>query len=377
MKAAHLTSVHSAFDIRIFQKECKSLAENNIETHIVAQGEESLRKKGVHIHSVEEEEGKYSRIFQVCPHVYRKARNLDADIYHIHDPELLPIGLILKYRGKSVLYDSHELFPETLKIRRYVPNTVKNVLSIAADKIEIEFAKRLDGVIAATPTIKKRFEAEGIPSCSVLNYPNIGEFEDVAKKSRYESRPLDVAYVGSITEVRGIYNMVEISNEISKKYNFSLNIAGSFSSSILEKKVTNLSGWKNVDYRGWVGRSGVKNIFSSSRAGLLLFHPAPNNRRALPIKLFEYMSAGLPVVASDFPLWRKIIEEAKCGILVDPLSTKSIVEAITWLFEHPEEAKRMGSRGRQTIEQKYNWNSQVDKLISFYENTISRNRLHK
>jgi hypothetical protein len=107
------------------------------------------------------------------------------------------------------------------------------------------------------------------------------------------------------------------------------------------------------------------------RVGLVILHPNINYVQSQPVKLFEYMAAGLPVIASDFPLWREIIDGAKCGLLVDPFDVKGIAEAITWLLEHPHEAELMGKRGQEAVYQKFNWNTEADKLIACYNELIS------
>jgi len=107
-----------------------------------------------------------------------------------------------------------------------------------------------------------------------------------------------------------------------------------------------------------------------SRCGLVVMHDTPSHREALPVKLFEYMSAGLPVIASSIPKWQSIVEEHRCGLVVDPLDIDEIAAAIEWIFEHPEEAEAMGERGREAVEDQFQWSSQGEKLISFYDKIL-------
>jgi glycosyltransferase involved in cell wall biosynthesis len=103
-----------------------------------------------------------------------------------------------------------------------------------------------------------------------------------------------------------------------------------------------------------------------SLAGIVTFHPLPNHLDSHPTKMFEYMSSGIPVIASDFPLWRDIIEGNQCGICVDPLDPKAIAAAIDYVVTHPQAAKAMGENGRRAVLQKYNWTVQANRLIDFY-----------
>jgi len=125
-----------------------------------------------------------------------------------------------------------------------------------------------------------------------------------------------------------------------------------------------------MDAQGFVSRKDVAKLMGDSRMGLVLFHPAPNHIAAQPNKLFEYMSAGIPVIASDFPLWRQIVESSNCGLLVDPLNPQSIADAICWLIEHPKEAEEMGRCGREAVEREYNWGHEEAKLLSFYRDRL-------
>ncbi|MGQ9498496.1 MAG: glycosyltransferase, partial [Desulfotomaculales bacterium] len=143
-------------------------------------------------------------------------------------------------------------------------------------------------------------------------------------------------------------------------------LAGKFVPPFLEDEVRQLPGWERVDFRGWQDRAAVARLLGEARAGLVVLYPEPNYVEAQPNKLFEYMSAGLPVIASDFPLWRDIVEEAGCGLLVDPLDPAAIAQAIQWILEHPKEAEAMGRRGQKAVFDRYNWDTEAAKLLAFY-----------
>ncbi len=112
-------------------------------------------------------------------------------------------------------------------------------------------------------------------------------------------------------------------------------------------------------------------MLGEARAGLVLFHDVPNHTSAYPNKLFEYMSAGLPVIASHFPLWRSIVERDRCGMLVDPRDATAIAKAIDWVLTHPEEAEAMGRRGRDAVAATYNWAAEERKLLAIYRNELA------
>ena len=130
-------------------------------------------------------------------------------------------------------------------------------------------------------------------------------------------------------------------------------------------------GWQNVNEYGFLDRLGVRNILARSAAGVVTFYPLPNHVDAQPNKMFEYMSAGIPVIASHFPLWREIIEDNQCGLLVDPLNPEAIANAIDYLINNPQEARSMGQNGRRAVEEKYNWTIEQQKLLEFYQRILS------
>ena len=146
-----------------------------------------------------------------------------------------------------------------------------------------------------------------------------------------------------------------------------LNLAGSFGDASLGCRLQKKPGWQRVNPLGHLDRPGVRDVFSRSIAGLVTLHPVINYIDALPVKMFEYMSSGIPVIASDFPLWRDIIDGNDCGLLVDPLNPVAIAEAIDYLITHPGDAERMGSNGRRAVENLYNWEHEYQKLLTFYD----------
>ncbi len=152
----------------------------------------------------------------------------------------------------------------------------------------------------------------------------------------------------------------------------SLILAGEFDSVATCEKAEQLCGWDKVCRMGWLDRASLIAAMSRSRVGLLLLHPDPNHNEALPVKLFEYMAAGLPTVLADVPLWRHMVEQADCGILVDPFNEVMVAEAIQNLLDDPATAFAMGQRGRALIESKWNWSSEAGSLFEAYRSLLGR-----
>lgn len=310
--------------------------------------------------------GRVNRFFRTTDRVFRAALALDADLYHLHDPELLPVGIRLKRRGKRVVFDSHEDVPVQLLSKHYLPTGVLRQLSGAYARFERFACARFDGVVAATPFIRDKFLKINPRTVDICNYPLLEEF---APCDDWEAKRGEVCYVGGVSGVRGARELVMAMARVQS--DMRLNLVGDISEPGLQAELKSMPGWSRVNDFGILDREGVRDVYERSRAGLVTLHPIPNYLDALPIKMFEYMSAGIPVIASDFPLWRQIVLAADCGVCVDPLSPAAIAEAIDNIGRSPEKARSMGLNGRKAVETRFNWKTEESKLVAFYEQVLS------
>ncbi|MDJ0617909.1 MAG: glycosyltransferase family 4 protein [Calothrix sp. MO_192.B10] len=365
IKVCHLTSVHPYNDTRIYVKECCTLASAGYETHLVAPGAPNEVIKNVQLHSIPKiQESRLLRMTKAVWYVYQQALAIQADIYHFHDPELIPLGLLLVNQGKNVIYDVHEDVPRDILSKFWIPQVWRKIISWTVEKLENFAAQHFTAIVTATPLICSRFLKLGCSAVDVKNYPILDElsFPD----TNWEEKEPVVCYIGSITEERGIFEMIKGIGQTDT----CLLLGGEFAYAQQREQAVNIPGWANVKELGWLGREQVVETLRKSMAGLVLLHPSPNIMNALPVKMFEYMCAGIPVIASNIPLWKEIVEDNQCGICVDPHNPEAIAQGIQWIITHPNEAKKMGENGRRVVKEKYKWEKESKILLELYKDII-------
>jgi glycosyltransferase involved in cell wall biosynthesis len=366
VRVLHLSTLHRALDVRIFYKECRTLAARGHQVHYLVPDPPPGPLDGVRFHRFERPTIAFrpGRIGARLAAVFRQAAALEADVYHFHDPELIPVGLALKRRGAKVIYDVHEDAPvEALSLNKDRPWHGR-LKSWAFGLLECAATRTLDAFVCATPAIARKFP--GRRTVTVQNYPVLEEFQAAPPRAYYERSP-HLVYAGGITAIRGIREMVRALEMVSPTLGARLLLAGEFSPPTLRQEVERLAGWQHVAYLGQQPRTAAVDLLGQARAGLVLFHPERDHVEAMPNKLFELMAAGLPVIASDFPLWRAIVTEAGCGLLVDPLDPAAVAAAVRRLLEHPAEAEAMGRRGAVAARTCYHWGSEGRKLLDLYD----------
>ena len=355
MKVCHMTSAHPPEDVRILYKECASLAEAGHEVYLVERGE-SYEKLGVHIVGVGElPSNRLKRMTRGAKKVYKTALELDCDLYHFHDPELFPFALKLKKKGKKVIFDSHEDVPATILDKGWIPVPLRRVVASLYRAYETSTISKMDALVAATPYIAQLFEHRAKRSVSVSNFPRLNDI--VFHEKDFSSCEPIVCYAGGISELRG----ESIMRSAMETVEADLLMAGDHEIEEVQ------NGEHYIRYLGKLDRTGVNELYGKSVVGLCLLKPAHNYINSQPVKMFEYMAAGLPFVCSDFPLWRHFAKESGAGFCVNPEDTEEIRTVICRLLNDRKLAETMGRKGHESVISRYSWSNEEKKLLGVYK----------
>ena len=377
MKVCVFTTVHRPYDVRVFHKEARSLAEAGHRVTLLAHADfQRAVKNGVVVKGVKRPANRFFRLFNVFRFavICLKER---ADVYHFHDFELLPVGLFLKLvTGQRVIYDCHENFPEAVYERVWYPDWLKPILSRLIAGVEPVLARRLDAVVCVVPDQQKRFDLKGCKTVLVRNVPRLENFaaavnKDLPKLNR-------IIYLGGLTVVRGAKLMVDMMLELQKtRPDLKLLWLGPFNESHVERDTMDYIRDKglsdSIEHIRLVPHEQVPEYVVQSLIGLIPWQPNEQMLRMIfPNKIFEYMACGIPVVASDLPSLKYIFNRANSGITVQADDPSAFAAAIDGLLNSPAKMKQMGEKGRQFVTEHYNWDLEAEKLRRLYQ-TLERN----
>jgi glycosyltransferase involved in cell wall biosynthesis len=362
MKICMLSSVHSADDVRIVEKEARSLSRYGHAVTVVARPPIPRDVGNIEFKLIEMPVvPRWKRPWMVGRAAAALARAVKADIVQFHDPELIPFALMLKAQGCKVIYDVHEDVPADIYSKSWIPSGMRSWVARGAELVERATARRFDAIVAATPVIAGRFRGYGARVSVVRNSVHLNEFivPTAATKRRRQA-----VYVGRTTFDRGLVEMVEACAFVQ----LPLLLAGSIGSEELDWLKQSSA---DVVYRGKLERSQIATLLNESLIGLNLLHPEPNYLYSLPTKLFEYMAAGLAVITSDLPKSKEIVEAAGCGFSVAIPDRKGLAEKLSMLAADPEQAIALGLAGRVAVSRDYNWEDDAAKLVDLYRELSS------
>lgn len=367
-KVVHLTSAHKRYDQRILWRECCSLQEHGYNVTLIVNDdqENETLENGVRILSTGfVPKGRWQRMTEGVKRVYELGIVQDADIYHLHDAELLTVALKLKKRGKKVIFDSHEFYGEQIKTRRYIPAAARSLVAKSYHVYETYVCKRADGVVVpALYAGRETFLGRAKRIAHVNNYPRQSEYGNINIPVYTERK--GICYSGGLSETRGITALVDA----GKAADVLVVLAGKFSSPTYKKDIFEKASSGGIEYLGFIeNQEQLFALYSRCAvgAGLLIDSGQYGKLEGLPTKVYEYMAMEMPVLISDFPYHRKLIQKYQFGLTANPSDEVAIAEKIKWLINHPKEAEEMGKKGKRLLEDRFTWERGAEpELLRLY-----------
>ncbi|WP_198508995.1 glycosyltransferase family 4 protein [Bacillus sp. FJAT-44742] len=373
-KAVVLTTVHPAYDGRIYYKQCRTLKRAGYDVELIAPEPEEYEDQEVPIIPLPKAGSRLSRLLLSLKAV-KIARKQNGDIYHFHDPELLPAGVLLRIlTRKPVVFDVHEHYPNAIMSKPYLSKPARVMMKKVFEMTEKVLLPFLSGIVVTTEEIGERYRK--YKHCKVENYPlnELFPAPDLSKKDATQ-----LVYVGGITEIRGAAELIEgFAKVVKARPDAHLTFVGFFQSAEFEKRIMELINSLEIEdhvtFTGKVSYQKVHEYLEHSSIGLLPYLPVPNHVVCLPNKLFEYMATGLAVVSSDFPNYRKVVTDYQTGELVNPESPEEIAGGMLKLMEDEKELKEIQKRALKAFEESYSWKSEGRVLLRFYEELLSKQK---
>lgn len=361
----HFSTVHPPDDIRIFFKECISLAKAGFSVTLVARGEGSTNLvHGVTCRTVKIPQNRALRMTVGQLRMMAALVTLRGDLFHFHDPELMPAALALRLMGRRVVFDSHEHVAKDLGEKPWLSGLGRWVAGLCGRALEWVAAYSMSGIVITTPGMQRAY-ARG-QTVLVRNLPKLEEFRELPA---WEQRRPIVCYVGLVNELRGSRQIARLATRTSAR----IVVAGRLPDDE-RRKLQQERGWRLVEYRGVLDRSQIVSLLSEAQVGLAILLPRRNVDDSIPTKLLEYLAAGIPVIASDFPSWRALSQGIDCVTFVDPLDEDALARSVNALLGNPARMQVMGRLGRELVLKRFVWEREFDTLLSFYSSLLCPNK---
>lgn len=366
-KVCHVTTAHPADDSRVFWRECVGLASQGFRVMLIARADADGFRCGVRIVALPTYRRRIVRMTWGVLRAFRLALRARAEVYHVHDPELVPVVIALRALGRTVVYDAHEYLSKQVDAKPYLSPRARAVGRAVARTVEHAADTFANRVITVNEACAAAYSPAKVRI--VANFPDHQERFQRSAGDVDAHEPATGArfvYVGGISRVRGVVEQVAAFAELNKTDTARLTLMGSFEDAALQAEVTAQPGWSHVDYLGPVPHAEVAEHLRGAIAGLATLLPTPNHLISSPVKVFEYMACGLPVVLSDFPAWRKMLRGVDCAVFVDPADPVAIAAAMRALIHDPARAAGMGAAGRRAVDETFNWTTQLASLVATY-----------
>lgn len=369
MKVCHIISGYQRNDARVFQRQCKSLKKNGFEVNVLTNdgGAEST-EYGIRFFVCEKFwKNRIKVLLLAKQQFYKKALDINADIYQLHSPELFSLGIALKNAGKKIVYDAHEDLPNHILEKEWLPKVMRRSLSLILKLYMNSVLRKYDAIITPHTHVKSQLELINKNTFLVTNFPLFRTNVNFSYTD-YISRKKTICYTGTVYRYS---NQESILDAMINLPEVNYTVVGHIDHEHLEHLKSHIV-FSRVNFMGRIPWSDMCHFYGKVIIGLVVYDYKLNLGYKLGSygtnKIFEYMEAGIPIICTDYKLWNDIVFEYGCGICVQPGSSVQITEAIKYLVNNPEKAYLMGQNGRKAIKEKFNWSSQESIYIEVFNN---------
>lgn len=367
-KVCHVISGYFRNDARVFQRQCKSLQKAGYDICLLTndcESEEIL--DDIKIYTCKKSWKNRLKILLFAKHqFYQKAVDIDADIYQMHSPELISLGIALKQLDKIVIYDAHEDLPRHILEKEWIPGFMRKTISRIVEVFMNKSLAKYHEIISPHSHVVKQLKSINENVTLITNFPIINNSVDVSLDD-YLKRHNIMCYTGTVYEYS---NQEAILDAMLHIPDINYEIAGYVGDSHLERLSAH-KDFNRVKFWGRIPWSQMKYFYDKTIIGLVIYDYKLNLGYKLGSfgtnKLFEYMEAGLPFICTDYDLWKDVVDKYNCGIYVQPNNSKQIEDAINYLIKNKEKAYIMGQNGKRAVIQEYNWQSQETKYVAIYK----------
>lgn len=374
MHICHITTAHTAFDTRIFRRECISLAKAGFKVTLIAQNEHEAIVDGVHIIPLSKPRTVLERRFLTTYQAFELAMPLKADLYHFHDPELIPVmRRLARLTGCPVVWDAHENYVSSLKHFNQLRVPLASWLAAEYfDRLEIKACRReFSGVVTINELMAKRYQAYTDHLAILGNYVDISLLPDPPMVNR-SIHPRLVSS-GWQSKERCVTEVADAFCIARKKIHCEVAFWGTFEPHSLEAELGSRALFGNAPSEDVIiggpypWKTLVEELIPTAWAACVLFNPNnPNNVVGLPNRIFEYWANHVPVICTAGTQVARIVEEEGAGIIIADNNPASVANAFLEIVKDIALVKKMGDDGRQAVEKKYNWANAFQNLLNLY-----------
>lgn len=369
-RVVHVTTVHEPFDPRIFYKQLASLRDAGFGAHLIAPHDHDEAVHGISIHALPRPETRAHRLL-LQPRVFRTARALDAALYQVHDPELLPLAFLLKAAtGARIVYDMHENY-----------RSKGRLLGRGLRLLERWAFRWVDHVLLAEKSYRSIVSGHAVPHTYIANYFRpIGDDAPVRSGTIRET-PVRLLYTGTLAKSRGLHTMVNVATALEQAGRpETVALVGvchyEEQRSWAEEQIQAEQLSRALERVGWdtyVPPAAMPPHYRRADVGLVLCEPHPNHVDSVPTKFYEYLYYGLPLICSDFPLWRRFVEKHQCGAVVPPGEPEAVLAVLDDWQAHPDQYRQCVANARAAAPQ-YRWETMGHRLVDRYQSLLGAAR---